>query len=73
MQVPLSWVRRKGEIQQISARPRAGDIGSLSEGDRIPADGRLIQSINLQVKSRAHRQIVPVNKDTGEIARPTCP
>jgi Ca2+-transporting ATPase len=69
MQVPLVRVRRKGEIQQISAEDLVpGDIVLLSEGDRIPADGRLIQSINLQIEEAALTgESVPVNKDTGEI------
>ncbi|MBZ0287641.1 MAG: HAD-IC family P-type ATPase, partial [Anaerolineae bacterium] len=69
MQVPLVRVRRKGEVQQISAEDLVpGDIVLLSEGDRIPADGRLIQSINLQIEEAALTgESVPINKDTGEI------
>src|SRR5215813_1993556 len=69
LQVPLVRVRRKGEIEQISAEDLVpGDIVILAEGDRIPADGRLIQSINLQIEEAALTgESVPVNKDTGEI------
>jgi Ca2+-transporting ATPase len=44
MQVPLVRVRRKGEVDQISAEDLVpGDIVLLNEGDRIPADGRLTE------------------------------
>ena len=54
MQVPLVRVRRNGEVHQISAEDLVpGDIVILQEGDRIPADGRLVESVNLQVEEAA--------------------
>lgn len=54
MQVPLVRVRRDGEVHQISAEDLVpGDIVLLQEGDRIPADGRLVESVNLQVEQAA--------------------
>lgn len=54
LQVPLVRVRRGGEIHQIDAEELVpGDVVVLEEGDRIPADGRLIESINLQVEEAA--------------------
>jgi P-type Ca2+ transporter type 2C len=54
MQVPLVRVRRDGEIHEISADELVpGDIVLLEEGDRIPADGRLIESVNLRVEEAA--------------------
>ena len=54
MQVPQVRVRRSGEVKQISAEDLVpGDIVLLGEGDRIPADGRLIVSSNLQVEEAA--------------------
>ena len=69
MQVPLVRVRRNGEVQQMSAEDLVpGDMVILGEGDRIPADGRLIQSINLQIEEAALTgESVPVNKDTEAI------
>jgi len=69
MQVPLVRVRRKGEVQQISAEDLVpGDIVVLGEGDRIPADGRLIESINLQIdESALTGESVPVDKNTKPI------
>ena len=54
MQVPQVRVRRNGDVHQISAEELVrGDIVLLNEGDRIPADGRLIVSANLQVEEAA--------------------
>ncbi len=54
MQVPLVRVRRDGEVHQISAEDLVpGDIVLLQEGDRIPADGRLVESVNLQIEEAA--------------------
>lgn len=54
MQVPLVRVRRNGEVHQVSAEDLVpGDIVLLSEGDRVPADGRIINSVNLQVEEAA--------------------
>jgi Ca2+-transporting ATPase len=54
MQTPLVRVRRNGEVHQIGADELVpGDIVLLNEGDRIPADGRLIVSANLQVEEAA--------------------
>ena len=54
MQVPQVRVRRSGEVRQISAEDLVpGDIVLLGEGDRVPADGRLIVSSNLQVEEAA--------------------
>lgn len=65
MQVPLVRVRRGGEVTQISAEDLVpGDIVVLAEGDRIPADGRLIESINLQIdESALTGESVPVEKN----------
>ncbi|MBZ0285935.1 MAG: cation-translocating P-type ATPase [Anaerolineae bacterium] len=65
MQVPLVRARRKGEVRQISAEDLVpGDIVVLGEGDRIPADGRLIESINLQIdESALTGESVPVDKN----------
>ncbi|MBC7811450.1 MAG: cation-translocating P-type ATPase [Burkholderiales bacterium] len=70
MQVPLVSVRRNHEVHQISAEELVpGDIILLEEGDSIPADGRLITSINLQVVEAALTgESLPVEKDTAPIA-----
>lgn len=54
MQVPHVRVRRGGSVQEVSAEDLVpGDIVLLGEGDRIPADGRLIEAINLQIEEAA--------------------
>jgi Ca2+-transporting ATPase len=47
---PLAHVFRDGKIQKIPAKTLVpGDILVLESGDRIAADGRLIQAANLEV------------------------
>ena len=51
MAVPNVRVRRDGQIHQISARALApGDIVLLETGNVVPADGRVVESINLRVQ-----------------------
>jgi Ca2+-transporting ATPase len=71
MQVPLVRVRRKGAIQQISAEELVpGDIVLLNEGDRIPADGRLIEAVNLHIdESALTGESVPVEKHIDALAK----
>ena len=66
MQVPQVRVRRNGHVQQISAADLVpGDIVLIESGDRIPADGRLIEAINLQIEESAMTgESVPVEKST---------
>ena len=69
LQVPQVRVRRGGQIHEISAEDLVpGDIVLIGEGDRIPADGRLIESINLQIEEAALTgESVPVEKSTSAI------
>jgi Ca2+-transporting ATPase len=69
LQVPQVRVRRGGRIHEISAEDLVpGDIVLVGEGDRIPADGRLLESINLQVEEAALTgESVPVEKDIDAI------
>ncbi len=72
MQVPRVRVRRKGEVQQISAEEIVpGDIVLLQEGDHVPADGRLVVSKNLQIdESALTGESHPVEKNTDAITKP---
>lgn len=65
MQVPLVRVRRDGEVHQISAEELVpGDLVLLQEGDRVPADGRITLSRNLQIEEAALTgESHPVEKD----------
>ncbi len=64
LQVPLVRVRRAGLVHEISAEDLVpGDVVLLQEGDRVPADGRLVRSVNLQAdESALTGESVPVDK-----------
>ncbi|MFN8531087.1 MAG: cation-translocating P-type ATPase, partial [Anaerolineae bacterium] len=72
MQTPLVRVRREGNVTQISAVELVpGDIVLIGEGDRVPADGRVVNSVNLQVEEAAltgeshavYKEIAPLPAD----------
>ncbi|GAP18295.1 cation-translocating P-type ATPase [Levilinea saccharolytica] len=51
MAVPHVRVRRSGHVQEISARDLVpGDVILLEAGSSIPADSRVIESVNLRVQ-----------------------
>lgn len=68
--VPLAKVCRDGEWRSISARQLVpGDLIRLEAGDFVPADGRLIESANLQVQESAFTgEFAPVDKDSQRLA-----
>ncbi|MBK8139316.1 MAG: cation-translocating P-type ATPase [Chloroflexi bacterium] len=54
MQVPRVRVRRDGGVTEISAEELVvGDLVLLQEGDRIPADGRLVVAKSLNIEEAA--------------------
>jgi Ca2+-transporting ATPase len=73
---PRAAVVRDGELQRIPGREVVrGDIVLLSEGDRVPADGLLRESITLAVdESLLTGESVPVPKqadpERAEMSRP---
>jgi len=64
MSVPTVRVRRDGQIREVEANSLVpGDIVLLEAGDRVPADARVIESVNLRVEEAALTgESVPVNK-----------
>ena len=81
---PRALVIRDGRRVRIAGREVVrGDMVVLAEGDRVPADGVLLQAINLSVdESLLTGESVPVRKSVaeGDDARPwarpaatTCP
>ena len=64
MAAPTATVLRESEEVQLPARDLApGDIVLLKAGDKIPADGRLIEAVNLQIEEAALTgESVPVEK-----------
>ncbi|MCB8945903.1 MAG: HAD-IC family P-type ATPase, partial [Ardenticatenaceae bacterium] len=52
--VPLVRVRRQGQIQELSAKELVpGDVVLLEAGNAIPADLRLVESVNLRIQEAA--------------------
>ncbi|HSQ17358.1 MAG TPA: HAD-IC family P-type ATPase, partial [Anaerolineales bacterium] len=64
MAAPTASVFRDGNEVKIPARDLVpGDVISLRTGDRIPADARLLETVNLQVEEAALTgESVPVEK-----------
>ena len=69
MAAPTASVLRNGEEEEIPARLVVpGDVILLRSGDKVPADARLIEAINLQVEEAALTgESVPVEKHTQPI------
>ncbi|NDJ86709.1 MAG: cation-translocating P-type ATPase [Chloroflexi bacterium] len=69
LQTPLVRVLRDGGIHQISAEELVpGDIVVLEEGDSVPADGRLIENVNLRIEEAALTgESQPVDKSTAAL------
>jgi Ca2+-transporting ATPase len=65
MAVPLVRLRRSGEIVEVSsAEIVPGDRLLLEMGNVVPADGRIVQSVNLQIEEAALTgESEPVSKD----------
>lgn len=71
MLAPRCKVMRAGDETEIDARDLVpGDLVLLEIGDRIPADLRLTEAINLRVdESALTGESLPVVKDTDPVAR----
>jgi Ca2+-transporting ATPase len=70
MAVPTVRVRRDGKVQEMPAPQLVpGDVVLLEAGNRVPADGRLLESAGLQVQEAALTgESVPVTKLATTIA-----
>ena len=70
--VPKVRVRRDGHIMEVSARELVpGDIAFLEAGVHIPADGRLIEAVNLRVsEATLTGESEPVEKGVAECKAP---
>jgi P-type Ca2+ transporter type 2C len=69
MAAPTATVLRDGDEIEIPAREIVpGDVILLQAGDKIPADARLLESINLQVEEAALTgESLPVEKHTSPL------
>lgn len=70
MAAPTATALRDGQEVEIPARDLVpGDVVLLRAGDKIPADARVIESINLQIEEAALTgESVPVEKQTAPLA-----
>ena len=75
MAAPTATVVRDGVENKIPARDLVpGDVIILHTGDRVPADARLLETINLQVEEAALTgESVPVEKHTKALENPDLP
>jgi len=73
MAVPKAQVIRDGQLIEIkSTEIVPGDILVLTTGSKIPADGRIVKSFNLQVdESALTGESVPVEKSTAPLTEGT--
>jgi len=73
LMTPQATVLRDGEKEKIDATQLAtGDIVYLEAGDRVPADLRIIKSIDLRVdESSLTGESTPVDKKTGKLQAET--
>ncbi|MCL2057138.1 MAG: cation-translocating P-type ATPase, partial [Oscillospiraceae bacterium] len=69
MSSPMAKVRRDGKIEKIASELVAvGDIVVLDAGDYVPADVRIVQSMNLKIDEAALTgESMPVQKDANAV------
>ncbi|WP_129628044.1 cation-translocating P-type ATPase [Candidatus Oscillochloris fontis] len=72
MAAPTATVLRDGEEVEVPSRDLVpGDLILIQAGDRIPADARLIEAINLQIEEAALTgESLPVEKHTNALTDP---
>lgn len=72
MAVPHVKVRRGGRVVEITARELVpGDLVMLEAGNLIPADGRLVESVNLRIQEAVLTgESEPVEKITAPLSQP---
>ncbi len=75
MAAPTATVLRDGVEVEVPARDLVpGDVILLNTGDRVPADARLIESVNLQIEEAALTgESVPVEKHTNRLEKADLP
>jgi len=65
---PMAWVRRDGRFERIPGSAIVpGDVVRVSAGERIPADGKLLDGSGVMVDEAVLTgESVPVEKETGD-------
>ena len=73
--VPVAHVLREGEERQITAEELVtGDVAILSAGARVPADGRIVEYVRLQLEEAALTgESLAVTKTADPLADPDAP
>jgi Ca2+-transporting ATPase len=68
--VPVVRVRRDGHVLEVSAREIVpGDVVLLEAGSHVPADGRLLEAVNLRVQEATLTgESEPVEKHTAPVS-----
>jgi Ca2+-transporting ATPase len=68
MAAPMVWVMREGRLVHLpSAELVPGDLARVEAGDRIPADGALVEAEGVMIdESALTGESVPVDKELGE-------
>ena len=74
MSAPMAHVIRAGKEQLIPAKELVvGDIVNLHDGDMVPADMRLLESVNLKIQEASLTgESVPVEKDADTVLAKDC-
>jgi Ca2+-transporting ATPase len=69
MAAPTATVVRAGEEREVPARDLVpGDVLLVQSGDRIPADARLVEAVNLKIEESALTgESLPVDKTSGPL------
>ena len=75
LSAPRVRVRREGHVREISARELVrGDVVLLEAGNLVPADGRLLEGVNLRVQEAALTgESEPVGKDPATLEEEDTP
>ncbi len=75
MIVPMAWVKRQGEVQEIPGQDLVpGDIVLLEAGQQIPADGRLLEAVNMRIREAALTgEAKPVSKNAQAVLEVNVP
>ncbi|MCG3203620.1 MAG: Calcium-transporting ATPase [Elusimicrobia bacterium] len=73
--IPFVKVRRNGRVFEISSRDIIpGDVVFLEAGNLVPADGRLIETVNLRTQeSSLTGESEPIDKDAHSVSAPDSP
>jgi len=68
MAAPMVWVMREGKLVHLpSADLVPGDVARIEAGDRVPADGSLIEAEGVMIdESVLTGESVPIDKEPGE-------